>query len=244
MIKNQENNSTFPRRHPAIFRCLAEYRRNVLHADSAVRVLSFGCSSGEEVVDLSAEIPDAKIYGCDIDKPSLEKAALLCGARAKIFESTSENIKANGPFHIVSCMNVLCRHPIGRNEFADLYPFRVFEETLAALDAAIVPGGIIALYNTQYPADACAALKRYEPLKFKKLKNNGWLDKYSIDGVRRLRDGRLFYEGSWLPHCDWIKVARRSPGEDWDPAAVPAQFVGNAAGIDAATVCWKKLELM
>ena len=243
MIRNQENNSTMPNRHPAIFRCLAEYRQKELHGESVVRALSFGCSSGEEGMALSQAIPSAQIYGCDIHAPSLKKAALLCGDRVKIFESTVENILLYGPFHIICCMNVLCRHPIGKSRLVDLYPFSVFEKTIETLDAVLLPGGIFALYNTQFPAEACEVMKRYEPIDLPALRNNGWLDKYSADGVRRLENGKLFHNERWMPHCDWLKSARHLPGDLSDPAALPVQFDGNRleSSIDIATVFWKKL---
>lgn len=243
MDLNQENNSTRPNRHPVIFRCLSEYRQKVFQGESAAKVLSFGCSSGEEALALSRAIPSARIYGCDVHAPSLKKAARLCGDAATIFESSQEQLLLRGPFHLICCMNVLCRHPIGKNKFSELYPFSVFEQTLETLDAALHPGGVMALYNTQYPAEACGVMKRYEPVPFPALGNNGWLDKYSPDGVRRLANGKLFLDGSWLPHADWLKAPRHASSNLVDPAAGPIRFEGGRpqSSIDTSTVFWRKL---
>ena len=59
----QPNNDTQPDRYPEIFR----FVQSQLGAGSAIRILSFGCSTGEEVFSLRRYFPQAVIKGIDIN---------------------------------------------------------------------------------------------------------------------------------------------------------------------------------
>ena len=59
----QPNNDTQPDRYPEIFR----FVQSQLGAGSAIRILSFGCSTGEEVFSLRHYFPQAVIKGIDIN---------------------------------------------------------------------------------------------------------------------------------------------------------------------------------
>ena len=50
-------------RYPQLFDALAERLSGI----EAPRILSFGCSTGEEVLTLKAHFPGAEVFGCDID---------------------------------------------------------------------------------------------------------------------------------------------------------------------------------
>ena len=81
----QTNNGTFFGRHFAETSLLRRY----LPSDAGLRVLSFGCSTGVELLLLRNLFPCASLFGCDIDWSTLRAARALAGHNAIIFDSSA-----------------------------------------------------------------------------------------------------------------------------------------------------------
>ncbi len=73
----QKLTNTAPNRYPGIFRTmrarLAETRGPDLGGGD-LRILSFGCSAGFEMLSLRSYFPDASIFGCDRSADALDRA--------------------------------------------------------------------------------------------------------------------------------------------------------------------------
>jgi hypothetical protein len=66
---HQQVTFTASNRYPLLFQACADYLASV----KSPRILSFGCSTGEEVFSIGEYIPDAKIMGIDINRWCLKQ---------------------------------------------------------------------------------------------------------------------------------------------------------------------------
>ena len=139
-------------RYPIIFSACSNY---FLKKEN-IKILSYGCSTGEEVLTLRRYFPNATIVGAEINKHSLEVCKSHNVDDKIIFiKSTPRNIKKHGPFDLVFCMAVLQRTPDtitqeGITSLKDIYPFEKFENQIIELDGYVNKGGLLVTHFTQY----------------------------------------------------------------------------------------------
>ncbi len=150
--------ATRPDRYPVIFRCAAQ----LLPAATPLRLLSFGCSTGEEVFTLRTYFPHAQIKGVDINPASIKVAARRL-ARAPdprlafaVADSTAPEAAASTD--AIFCMAVL-RHG-GLTDAARCDPlldFADFARITADFARCLRPGGLLVLRHSNFRfADAPA----------------------------------------------------------------------------------------
>lgn len=133
-------------------------------AGDAPRLLSFGCSTGEELLTLRAYFPRAEIVGVDINPRCLRAARRRCRADAAIrVQHASAPIA--GRFDGVFCLAVFDRRQLRDEATANadtIYPFAVFEGELRRLDALLRRGGVLALDGAGYRFGDTALAPRYD----------------------------------------------------------------------------------
>ena len=149
---HQTTSSTCLNRYPEIFYGCMQY----FEGRSDIRILSFGCSTGEEVITLRQYFPDAQIVGAEINKNSLE----ICRKRKlddkiSFVDSLPEEIQKHAPFDAILCMAVLQRTPgviaeKGITDLKKIYPFEKFEDQIIELDGYLKPGGLMVVHMSQY----------------------------------------------------------------------------------------------
>jgi SAM-dependent methyltransferase len=146
-----------------------EYRQTVEFTaqSTPTKILSFGCSTGEEAVTLATlyfPSSDVKIYGVDLDDEILNKADRLARTskspdgkqipegKITFFNGDSTTIDQHGPFDIIFANSVLCRNPALLNIgiMMDIFPVSDFEEIMQSLDESLKIGGLLAIINSNY----------------------------------------------------------------------------------------------
>ena len=180
---------TWEDRYPDIFtRCREYFKKR-----DDLTILSYGCSTGEEVVTLRKYFPSARIVGAEINPRSLA----ICRARRvddniSFIDSSDELIRRAGPFDVVFCMAVLQRLPHfvkaeGMKSLAELYPFEKFNTQVSAFDRVLRTGGLLVIHHTQYVFADASVASRYTPLADQpELGQDGpWFDRNSalIEGL-------------------------------------------------------------
>lgn len=153
---HQGPNRTSLNRYPEIFAAAAALLPN------ALKILSFGCSTGEECFTLSEYFPAALIIGTDINPLNLWKAKKFRSERIRFVYALDSLLKRFGPFDAVFCMAVL-RTP-QRAHIADRYPFERFEERVLFLDSLVRPGGLLVIHNASYRFSDTANQSPYETI--------------------------------------------------------------------------------
>jgi len=150
-----------------------------LEVKSAASILSFGSSTGEEAITLATDYfggpkyANVKIFGADIDEPTLEKArenirkqsSRIPESKIVLFNGRNTNIDVHGRYDIIFANRVLCYHgPYPLEQIVNRFPFSDFESILATLDASLKVGGIIAIVNMSYNFEDSELARRYEPV--------------------------------------------------------------------------------
>lgn len=149
---HQANSLTWQDRYPVLF----DAGRMLLADRPAARILSFGCSSGEEVLTLRKYFPAARIVGAEIN-PYLLRACrrLPTDAATNFILSSGDSLRAHGPYDAIFCMAVLTRRPeeVGARRISnirDLYRFEDFAREVRLLASLLKPGGFLVVEHTLY----------------------------------------------------------------------------------------------
>lgn len=135
-------------------------------APGARRILSFGCSTGEECVSLKTYFPGAEIVGADVNRLSLWRAGRRYGGNGIRFTYADDKaLAALAPFDVVFCMTVLRDTALDREtSIKDRYPFDRFDERVRFLDSLLRPGGLLVFYGNMYRFADTSVAKGYDTL--------------------------------------------------------------------------------
>jgi 2-polyprenyl-3-methyl-5-hydroxy-6-metoxy-1,4-benzoquinol methylase len=149
----QPFNDTAPDRYPRIFRFVQEK----LGAQSELRILSFGCSTGDEVFSLRRYFPRAAIKGIDINPGNIvvarqrlqrNKDDLLSFA---IADSTAAEPAST--YDAIFCMAVLRHGSLGRRGVTrcdHLIRFEDFAAAIADFRRCLKPGGLLVIRHSNF----------------------------------------------------------------------------------------------
>lgn len=119
------------------------------------QLLSWGCSTGAELLALHRAVPHAEITGVDINPRSLAIARRTVGGRAQItlVQSGDPAELVGRSFDAVVCLAVL-RHARLEEErpaaCTAILPFARAQRLAEALAALVRPGGLLALWNVHF----------------------------------------------------------------------------------------------
>lgn len=148
-------------RYPKIF----NFVQSALGADSACRILSFGCSTGEEVFSLRHYFPHAAIKGVDISPGNVA----ICRHRLKqmldpaiSFElADSTRAEPSAAYDAIFCMAVLRHGGLGLpgvTRCDHLIRFEDFADAIADFRRCLKPSGLLIIRHSNFRlCDAPAA---------------------------------------------------------------------------------------
>lgn len=164
---HQANGDTAIDRFPAIFaRC-----RDHLGDRLELNLLSFGCSTGEEVLTLRRYFPYATLTGAEINRRSLTICrSLPTDGRLRVVASVREHLVAHGPYDAIFAIAVLQRHPmrVARDRpesVKGVYPFERFDAQITDFSALLRPNGLLVVHAKMYPLSEASAAADFLPLE-------------------------------------------------------------------------------
>jgi hypothetical protein len=131
------------------------------------RVLSYGCSTGEEVVSLAERWPQAAIVGVDINAWCIAECRRRHQAPQRTFlHRLSREFDAAGGFDAIFCLAVFQRQEnrTRRDNARSAYRFEQFERDLAVLDGKLKPGGLFVIDNADFRFTDAACASVYMPV--------------------------------------------------------------------------------
>jgi hypothetical protein len=156
-----------------------------------LRILSFGCSIGDEVATILQIFPDADVHGVDAQDAVLDIAQRTLGhlPNVHLYRSDMAAIMANGPFDMIVCSAVLCINPAPA-DYAVQFPFSRFADVIAGLDAALAPGGVLAIVNAGYRFADTVTSNSYRVIRSDVIFSAGFVDVFNKSGSHYLQQMR------------------------------------------------------
>ncbi len=149
----QPFNHTVPNRYPVIFRLAAE----AVSGTVAPRILSFGCSVGDELFSLRSYFPDAFITGIDINRWNVAlcriRLARARDRRLRVAVGSSTVNEAAESYDAIFCMAVLRHGALGADgvERSDpLLSFADFARQTSDFARCLRPGGLLVLRHSNF----------------------------------------------------------------------------------------------
>ena len=141
---------TLPDRYPWLF----DFAAAALDDVPAPRLLSFGCSRGDEVFSLRRRFPDAAIKGLDIDPANIAACQARPHDHGVSFEAASNTRgEPSGGYDAIFCLAVLCHGDLTikrARKSEPLLRFGDFERTIKDLARCLKPGGFLFLHTTSF----------------------------------------------------------------------------------------------
>lgn len=149
----QPATDTHPDRYPRIFRWVQE----TLGEERQANLLSFGCSTGEEVFTLRDYFPNAQIKGVDINRPAIAEARRRLAERGDAgigFEvASSLTGEADASYDAIFCMAVLRDGRLNRPGVTRCDPLLRFEDfagVIAEFARCLKPGGLLSVRYSNF----------------------------------------------------------------------------------------------
>jgi SAM-dependent methyltransferase len=142
---------TVPDRYPWLF----SFARETLGDGSGRRLLSFGCSTGDEVFALRRYFPAASIKGIDIHPGAIAE----CRRRARdqldleFATASSPASEPSGWYDAIFCLAVLCNGRLttsGAQQSDPILTFAMFERMIEEFRRCLKPGGLLCLLTTNF----------------------------------------------------------------------------------------------
>jgi lipopolysaccharide biosynthesis glycosyltransferase len=145
-VQQQKNSKTTSNRYPFLLKRVSSLCR------APKTILSFGCSTGEELFSIREVYKDAIIYGVDIRTSAVETARALTVNDSHIHVISHDQC-AKLKFDLIFAISVLCRWP----EVEDTpYSFDMFRSVTSELALSLVSKtGILVVYNSAYYVSDC-----------------------------------------------------------------------------------------
>lgn len=160
-------NYTRENRYPRIFR----FVQSELGAESEINILSYGCSTGEEVFSLRSYFPRAGIKGLDID----ERNIAVCRRRLKRLRDLAISFEATGSaageragyYDAIFCMAVLRHSGLGAPDVIrcdHLIRFEDFSQTVEDFERCLKPGGLLIIRHSNFRLKDAPAGAHFEAI--------------------------------------------------------------------------------
>jgi SAM-dependent methyltransferase len=146
----QPSSHTLPDRYPWLFQFAAREL-----PPGKLDILSFGCSSGDEVFTLQRYFPLAALRGIDVDPRNIAacRARAANAARLSFCTAATTYAEASNAYDAIFCLAVLCLGDLTtRNaERCDPYlRFADFENVVSDFARCLKPGGLLFLHTSNF----------------------------------------------------------------------------------------------
>jgi hypothetical protein len=182
--RHQLTSTTSYNRYPEIFTTVRNAFKG--HRAADLKILSYGCSTGEECFTLNEYFPGATIIGADISRLNLARAAWRNRQpNIGFIYSSDENLRAHAPYHLIFCMSVLCRWEDTKDldDCGHIYPFDKFHATVTELASLLAEGGILVIYNSNFRFEDTDIFSNFEIIPAP-VTNSGFVHKFDRNNKR------------------------------------------------------------
>lgn len=173
-MQHQKSHVTKNDRYPNIFqKCLLLKNNNP-------SILSFGCSTGQEVRTLSDKyFKNSIIHGLDIDAKVIQVCKNLNNnSNVKFF--TYNDFDTSQKYEIIFCMSVLCMWEDTKylQDCSEVYSFNNFDNQLINLDSMLHLNGLLVIYNANFCFSDSSIYHKYTPISDPSITSSGFVKKF------------------------------------------------------------------
>lgn len=146
----QVSSATKMNRYPELFEIASKELKHI----QSPKILSFGCSTGEEPLSIRGYIPGSQIVGVDIN----HRALSIAKRRARedgllFFHYSDEKWISEAPYDCVFAMAVF-QKSINRDEksvsASESFTFSKFSNMIGQLDSVLKPGGLLVIDHSDF----------------------------------------------------------------------------------------------
>jgi SAM-dependent methyltransferase len=134
----------------------------------APAILSFGCSSGEELVSLRARFPTATIRGLDVNPMAVRNARkrVRGDERTSVARAGDASGEPPASYDVVLALAVFRHGDLNDAPPScdDVIRFADFERTVAGLARCVRPGGVFVIRHANFRFTDCAVAAGFEPV--------------------------------------------------------------------------------
>jgi SAM-dependent methyltransferase len=163
----QPYSHTLPNRYPWLFEFAAEQ----LSGAQPRRLLSFGCSRGDEVFTLRSYFPDAELKGIDISLENIDACRRRLkrenAQRTSFVAAANSRAEPAQHYDAVFCLAVLCHgdlSTLGAARSDALMRFEDFADSVADLARCLKPGGLLMLHTTNFRFCDTETFRNFTPV--------------------------------------------------------------------------------
>jgi SAM-dependent methyltransferase len=156
--------TTGANRYPDEFAVVAETMTT-----TSPTILSFGCSSGEELLSLHQHFPSARIHGIDVNPLAIRtarKRVRAAGLESSITVAKGGDTGAESPASYDAVMALaVFRHGALNDGPPSCEPtlwFADFERTVTGLADCVRPGGVLVIRHANFRFADCAIAEQFE----------------------------------------------------------------------------------
>lgn len=156
-------------RYPQLFEIATKELKEI----QKPKILSFGCSTGEEVFSIKEYIPNADIIGVDINHRSLAVARKKdVSHQHEFFHFNNDEWEKENHYDCIMALAVFQRsehREEGRTQSLSSFQFQQFSNHMSRLDSLLKKNGILILDNTDYSFKDLELSKNYVVSEFDSL---------------------------------------------------------------------------
>lgn len=184
-------------RSPLVFGKCAEYLGSVAQP----KLLSFGCSIGEEAATLAEYMPNATITGVDINEWCVRQCIRKNRSeKLHFYHRLSAEFETDSGYDAIFCIAVFQRgeNKSIKDRITEGFTFAQFENELAMLDEKLKPGGLLVIHQSDFNFMDTGIAGHYTPLPFegnKKLFNRPLFDRNNMRVSETSECFRVFVKG-------------------------------------------------
>lgn len=176
---HQDRSNTGLNRYPVIFKYCYEYN------SKPKNILSFGCSTGEEVETLAMFFGESDIHGVEINQVSLER----CRLKFKYIDRIkTSSIIQDVKYDLVFCMSVFCKWPETKDlqDCSSLYNFTKFEKEVNNIHKYLNLNVLLVIYNSNFLFNETNISHKYKSIG--NFEESGFVQKFNKENQRTTND--------------------------------------------------------
>jgi len=183
VVQCQIAGDTFENRYPSLFRIIKE------KVPAPLKILCFGCSVGNECLDIQKIYPSATITGIESCENRLTEARKKTSQNINFYRTIPE--ARIDKYDLILAMSVFCRCSNSSPETTSAtgYDFMDFTEGVKRLDGFLRGNGNLAIFNSNFSFFDTEIARKYETLATADVEEN--VAKFNLKNKRSLgRDDR------------------------------------------------------